>query len=130
MLTFPAELCTCLIFVRVSIYTHTLHMRATKSLASLRICTGSPEPSSLGIAISTKISCAVFFFQFLINFKSISAKLWKASLYIKKYARNKLLYNAENVLDTKAPLSIILRNNSTTTLYITLCYIVIFSPSF
>ena len=39
------------------IYIHTLCVRAEKAVASLRICTDSPEPSLFGEAISTEIPC-------------------------------------------------------------------------
>ena len=44
-----------LYFVCVFIYFYTLAMRAAKALASLCICTDSPEPSPLDSAISTKL---------------------------------------------------------------------------
>ena len=37
---------------------HSLCMRAAKSLASLRICADSPQPSLLDNAMSAGLSCA------------------------------------------------------------------------
>ena len=58
MLKYPAKL-KILSLVSVFIYIQTLCMRASKALASLRICTDLPEPSLLDNVISTKKnSCA------------------------------------------------------------------------
>ena len=53
-LAYPAGLET-LIFIEVSLYTHTLCMRAAKALASLRIWASSLEHSLLDNATSTSI---------------------------------------------------------------------------
>ena len=41
------------------LFTHCLYERAAKLLARLRGCAGSPEPSLLAYAISTKFACTV-----------------------------------------------------------------------
>ena len=66
-------------FVRPFVYFHTLYVRTAMALARLRRCTGSPEPSLVAYVISTIISWAGSFAEYILpdQYDIWTASLWK-----------------------------------------------------
>ena len=60
------------------VYFHSLCVRTAKALARLRACAGSPEPSLVAYAISTKISWAGSIYDFTVLIYNL--------LYLAKYS--------------------------------------------